>query len=148
MGSSMIEAKGLAKTYITKKKRKTVEVEAVTGVDFHIGEGEIFGLLGPNGAGKTTTLKMLTTLLPPTRGEATVAGVDLLADPKAVRRNIGYVAQGGGTWNDVTAREELIMQARMYGIEKADAIARADAAVEAFDLTDFADRNCKTYSGG
>src|SRR5689334_7769417 len=143
MGTPMIEAKGLAKTYVTKMKRKTVEVEAVTGVDFNIGEGEIFGLLGPNGAGKTTTLRMLTTLLPPTRGEAAVAGIDLLADPKAVRKKIGYVAQGGGTWNDVTAREELVMQARMQGIDRADAITRADAAVEAFDLTDFADRNCK-----
>src|SRR5207247_4449285 len=81
-------------------------------------------------------------------GDAMVAGVDLRRAPGAVRRRIGYVAQVGGTWDEVTAREELVMQARLYGIGKADARQRAARAIEAFQLGDFADRLCKTYSGG
>ncbi len=144
----MIEAKGLRKSFRTRKRRKTTTVDAVVGIDLHVGEGEIFGFLGPNGAGKTTTLRMFATLLPPDDGEARVAGADLRTESAAVRRSIGYIAQGGGTWSEVTAREELVLQARMHGIGKAQAQARAAAAVEAFDLTEFADRNCKTYSGG
>src|SRR5690606_27897509 len=100
-------------------------VEAVRGVDLKVEEGEIFGFLGPNGAGKTTTLRMLATLIEPDGGEATVAGVDLRRDPGEVRRRIGYVAQGGSTWDEVTAREELVLHARMYGISKAEAERRA-----------------------
>jgi ABC-2 type transport system ATP-binding protein len=143
----MIETHDLRKSYRTKGRRGAT-VEAVRGVDLSVAEGEIFGFLGPNGAGKTTTLRMLSTLLTPDGGSARVAGVDLLADPGGVRRHIGYVAQGGGTWEEVSAREELVLQARMYGFAKAEAQARADAAVEAFQLTEYADRWCKTYSGG
>jgi ABC-2 type transport system ATP-binding protein len=117
-------------------------------VDLDVEAGEIVGFLGPNGAGKTTTLRMLTTLLRPTRGEATVAGADLRRDPGEVRRRIGYVAQGGSTWDEVSAREELVLHARMYGIGKAEAQRRAVRALEAFQLTEYADRKCKTYSGG
>src|SRR3954464_5194946 len=84
----MIHARGLARTYKTRRG----DVDAVRGVDLDVDAGEIVGFLGPNGAGKTTTLRMLTTLLRPTRGEATVAGADLRADPGAVRRRIGQVA--------------------------------------------------------
>jgi ABC-2 type transport system ATP-binding protein len=144
----MIEAKGLRKSFQTRKRGKTTSVDAVVGIDLHVAAGEIFGFLGPNGAGKTTTLRMFATLLPPDDGEATVAGADLVREPEAVRRNIGYIAQGGSTWDDVTAREELVMQARMHGIGKAEAQVRAAAALDAFDLAEYADRNCKTYSGG
>jgi ABC-2 type transport system ATP-binding protein len=144
----MIETRGLRKSFRTGRRRKATTVEAVAGLDLTVGEGEIFGFLGPNGAGKTTTLRMLATLLPPDGGEAVVAGADLRTDQAAVRRSIGYVAQGGGTWDDVTAREELVLQARMYGIGKADAHSRAGAALDAFDLTAYADRHCRTYSGG
>jgi ABC-2 type transport system ATP-binding protein len=123
-------------------------VEAVAGLDLTVAEGEIFGFLGPNGAGKTTTLRMLATLIPPDAGEATIAGANLRTEPGEVRRRVGYVAQGGGTWDEVTAREELVLQARMYGIAKAEAQRRAAAALEVFDLTGYADRKCKTYSGG
>ena len=140
----MIETRGLRKAYGAGKTR----VEAVRGVDLDVREGEIFGFLGPNGAGKTTTLRMLTTLLEPDGGEARIAGVDVLRDPKGVRRVCGYVAQSGGTSGGVTAREELVMQARMYGVGKAEARGRADAAITAFQLADFADRLCRTYSGG
>ncbi|HEU5356549.1 MAG TPA: ATP-binding cassette domain-containing protein [Actinocrinis sp.] len=144
----MIEAKGLRKSFQTKRRRKTAVVEAVAGVDLKVAEGEIFGFLGPNGAGKTTTLRMFATLLQPDDGEARIAGADLRTEPARVRRNIGYVAQGGGTWDDVTARQELVLQARMHGIGKAEAQERAAAALEAFELTEYGDRNCKTYSGG
>jgi ABC-2 type transport system ATP-binding protein len=113
-----------------------------------VAEGEIFGFLGPNGAGKTTTLRMLATLIEPDGGTATIAGADLLADPGEVRRRIGYVAQGGSTWDDSTAREELVLQARLYGVSKADALARAQRVLTAFQLGEYADRKCKTYSGG
>jgi ABC-2 type transport system ATP-binding protein len=144
----MIETKGLRKSYTTGRGRKATAVDAVRGVELAVAKGEIFGFLGPNGAGKTTTLRMLATLLTPDAGEATVAGVNLRANPHEVRRRVGYVAQGGGTWDDVTAREELVLQARMHGIGKAEAGRRAVAALAAFDLTEYADRKCKTYSGG
>ncbi|MEV4256259.1 ATP-binding cassette domain-containing protein, partial [Spirillospora sp. NPDC049652] len=99
----MIEARGLARTFTGKRGT----VEAVRGVDLSVASGEIVGFLGPNGAGKTTTLRMLTTLLAPTAGSATVAGRDLRSDPAGVRRRIGYVAQGGGTDPSVPAAEEL-----------------------------------------
>ena len=92
---------------------------------------------------------MLATLIEPDGGEATIAGADLRSDPAEVRRRIGYVAQGGSTWDESTAREELVLQARMYGIEQGRrAAARAARALDAFQLTEYADRKCKTYSGG
>ena len=144
----MIQTRGLRKVYRTKKRRTVTTVDAVRGIDLTVAEGEIFGFLGPNGAGKTTTLRMLATLLTPDGGEAVIAGADLLANPREVRRRIGYVAQSGSTWDEVSAREELALQARMYGASKADAKQAADAAMDAFGLTSFGDRWCKTYSGG
>ncbi|MFD0273892.1 ATP-binding cassette domain-containing protein [Kitasatospora sp. NPDC127111] len=143
----MIETKGLRKSYPSKKRGQSA-VDAVRGIDLAVAAGEIFGFLGPNGAGKTTTLRMLATLIRPDGGEARIAGADLLADPAEVRRRIGYVAQGGGTTDAVSAREELVLQARMHGTGKATALRRAEEALRAFGLTEFADRACRTYSGG
>jgi ABC-2 type transport system ATP-binding protein len=140
----MIKTRGLRKSF----RSRSGTVDAVRGVDLEVAEGEIFGFLGPNGAGKTTTLRMLATLITPDGGDATIAGIDLRRDPGGVRRQIGYVAQGGSTWDTVSAREELVLQARLYGIAKADAQRRAVRAIEGFQLTDFADRKCQTYSGG
>jgi ABC-2 type transport system ATP-binding protein len=140
----MIETKGLRKSFKVRKET----VDAVRGVDLKVREGEVFGFLGPNGAGKTTTLRMLATLIVPDGGQATVAGADLRRDPGEVRRRIGYVAQGGSTWDAVTAREELVLQARLYGIGKAEARERTARAIDGFQLTEFADRKCQTYSGG
>src|SRR4051794_33038029 len=144
----MIETRGLRKAFTSRQGREKKKVEAVRGVDLDVAEGEIFGFLGPNGAGKTTTLRMLATLLAPDGGSATIAGADLLRDPGEVRHRIGYVAQGGGTWDDATATEELVLQARLYGASKADAHRAAATAIESFALGDFAERPCKTYSGG
>ncbi|AVT30211.1 ABC transporter [Plantactinospora sp. BC1] len=144
----MIETKGLRKSFRSRQGREKKSVDAVRGVDLVVAEGEIFGFLGPNGAGKTTTLRMLATLIEPDGGEANIAGVDLRTNPGEVRRRIGYVAQGGSTWDESTAREELVLHARMYGLSKAEAQRRAVRALEAFQLTEYADRKCKTYSGG
>lgn len=144
----MIDTAGLRKTYRSRQGREVKVVEAVRGVDMSVAEGEIFGFLGPNGAGKTTTLRMLATLIPVDEGEATIAGADLRRDPGEVRRRIGYVAQGGSTWDEVSAREELVLHARMYGLSKAESRTRAEKALDAFRLSEYADRKCKTYSGG
>ena len=144
----MIETHGLKMSFRSRQGRQTKTVEAVRGVDLAVAPGEIFGFLGPNGAGKTTTLRMLATLITPDGGQATIAGADLRRDPGEVRRRIGYVAQGGSTWDDSTGREELILHARMYGVSKAEAKRRAAAVLDAFQLSEYADRKCKTYSGG
>jgi ABC-2 type transport system ATP-binding protein len=140
----MIIATGLARTF---KTRKAV-VEAVRGVDLSVRAGEIVGFLGPNGAGKTTTLRMLTTLLMPTAGSATVAGCDLLGDPDGVRRRIGYVAQGGATDPTCPAGEELMLQAQMYRMPAAEARARVKELFAQFDIAGLENRQVKTLSGG
>ncbi len=144
MTETMIESRGLRRVYKTRKE----EVEAVRGVDFTVDRGEIVGFLGPNGAGKTTTLRMLTTLLEPTGGEAMVAGSDLRLDPVGVRRSIGYVAQSGSTDPEARAGEEIADHARMYGIEKMMARANGERLFEQLDLDGMWDRQCKTLSGG
>ena len=144
----MIETRGLRKSFMSRQGRQKKTVDAVRGVDLDVAAGEIFGFLGPNGAGKTTTLRMLATLIEPDGGTATIAGADLRTDPGEVRRRIGYVAQGGSTWDDSTAREELVLQARLYGASKASAHERAERVLAGFQLSEYADRKCRTYSGG
>ena len=131
----------------TFKSRKG-SVEAVAGIDLKVRANEVFGFLGPNGAGKTTTLRMLATLLEPTSGEATIAGFDLRGQAGDVRRHIGYVGQAGGADPQVSGREELILQGRLYDMSKAQAAARAAELIERFEIADAADRLVKTYSGG
>lgn len=140
----MIQARGLARSFRT---RKTV-VEAVRGVDLDVDPGEIVGFLGPNGAGKTTTLRMLTTLLTPTAGEATVAGHDLRTDPVAVRRRIGYVAQGGVTAPEARVGEELVDQAQLFGLSARDATRRGQELLGQLDLADVWARPTGSLSGG
>jgi ABC-2 type transport system ATP-binding protein len=144
----LIEASSLRKSYRAKRGRKATSVEAVRGVDFSVQRGEIFGFLGPNGAGKTTTLRMLATLIRPDGGDATIAGMDLRRAPAQVRQRIGFVAQSSGTYDLSTARRDLVHQARMYGVAKSAAKSLAEAAILAFQLEGFADRNIGTYSGG
>ena len=129
-------------------KSRQSTVEAVAGIDLEVYAGEIFGFLGPNGAGKTTTLRMLATLLPPTSGDATVAGQDLRRHPGEVRRRIGYVGQRGGADPEITGRSELIFEARLYGMSSAEARLRAAELIETLELESCADRKVSTYSGG
>src|SRR5215468_544139 len=145
----IIEARGLARTFTSRKRT----VEAVRGVDITVDEGEIVGFLGPNGAGKTTTLRMLTTLMRPTAGTATVAGADLLADPVGVRRRIGYVPQaigvtGGGSDPNATVAEELTFQAKLYRVAPDQVPGRVALLTRQLDLGGLDDRLVKTLSGG
>lgn len=140
----MIKARGLARRFTTK----TGPVDAVKGVDIDVAEGELVGFLGPNGAGKSTTLRMLTTLLQPTAGEAVIAGHDLLTDPAGVRRNIGYVGQKNGSGQDQRVADELEFQARFYGLSKHDARRKAAGLLERFDLQGLEKRGVITLSGG
>jgi ABC-2 type transport system ATP-binding protein len=144
--TTMIQTHDLRRTF--KTKGKSEDVEAVRGVDMTVAAGEIFGFLGPNGAGKTTTLRMLATLITPTSGTATVAGADLGREPQEVRRRIGYVPQGGSTDPAETGRGELIIQGRLYGMDKRSAVARAAEVLRILDLEAAADRATGTYSGG
>ena len=130
----MIQTHDLRRTFKVRGKKE--DIEAVRGVDLRVGAGEIFGFLGPNGAGKTTTLRMLATLLTPTSGEATVAGADLRRQPQTVRERIGYVPQGGSTDPAETGRGELVIQGRLYGMSKSDAVARAGEVLASLDLED------------
>jgi ABC-2 type transport system ATP-binding protein len=136
-----VEARALTRTF-------KGGVEAVRGIDMSVATGEVFGFLGPNGAGKTTTVRMLCTLLPPTAGSATVAGVDVVADAAEVRRRIGVALQEIGLDPVQTGRELLELQCGLYGITGAAARARATELLALLGLSEAADRRTKTYSGG
>ncbi|MCU1417582.1 MAG: ATP-binding cassette protein, partial [Schumannella sp.] len=144
----MIHARGLARSFTTKKGREKTEVKAVDGVDIDVEDGEIVGFLGPNGAGKTTTLRMLTTLLKPTSGTATVAGFDVATQPEQVRRSIGYVSQSGSTLPEALAGEEVVDHGRLYGIGKAQATARGKELFDQLDLEGLWTRKPGAMSGG
>ncbi|MGW2862072.1 ABC transporter ATP-binding protein [Streptomyces sp. NPDC001205] len=141
---AIISTAGLTRTFLSKNG----PVEAVRGIDLTVRAGEILGFLGPNGAGKTTTLRMLTTLLPPTGGAATVAGHDLLREPAAVRRACGYVAQSGGVDPNVSVREELVTQGRLYRLTKAQAALRARELAAELGFGELLERRTATLSGG
>src|SRR5215207_8278273 len=143
--SPLISVRGLARRFKTREG----SVDAVRGIDFDVRAGEIVGLLGPNGAGKTTTLRMLTTLLEPSAGTAIVAGHDLARQPRDVRRNIGYVAQVGATPAAGTrVGEELVTQARLQGLSKADAAGRLAEVAPRLDLGGLENRSLSELSGG
>lgn len=124
------------------------EVLAVQGIDLEVPEGEIFGFLGPNGAGKTTTVRMLTTLLLPTGGRATVAGHDVRGEARAVRASIGVALQEAALDPLMTGRELIRLQATLQGIPPAEGRRRADALLERVGLAGAAERRVGTYSGG
>jgi ABC-2 type transport system ATP-binding protein len=124
------------------------DILAVQGVDLEVDEGEIYGFLGPNGAGKTTTVRMLTTLLLPTGGRATVAGHDVVKEARAVRAAIGVALQEAALDPLMTGRELIRLQATLQGIPTAEGKRRADDLLERVDLADAADRRVGTYSGG
>ncbi len=144
----MIQARGLVQTFTTRQGRAKVEVRAVDGVDLDVAEGEVVGFLGPNGAGKTTTLRMLTTLLRPTAGTATVAGYDVVADSQDVRRSIGYVSQAGGAYSYARAGDEVVDHGMLYGISRRQATRRGHELFEQLDLPGLWKRTPKQMSGG
>jgi ABC-2 type transport system ATP-binding protein len=136
-----IEARGLARSF-------KGGVHAVQGIDLDVAEGEIYAFLGPNGAGKTTTVRMLTTLLKPTGGRATVAGHDVAMEPAAVRRAIGVALQEAALDPLMTGHELMRLQATLHGLPRVEGRRRADALVDRVGLTYAADRRVGTYSGG
>jgi ABC-2 type transport system ATP-binding protein len=122
--------------------------QAVKGISFDVEEGEFFGFLGPNGAGKSTTIKMLITLLRKTSGTIQVMGMDVTEKTDDIRRLIGYAAQEVGVDDDLTGRENLILQGRLYHMDQALLYKRTNELLELMDLSDDADRLAGSYSGG
>ena len=123
-------------------------VRAVDDIDLHVAAGEIYGFLGPNGAGKSTTVKVLTTLLPPTAGRATVAGYDVVTEGAKVRAAIGVALQDVALDPMLTGREHMRLQGGLQGIPRAERGKRGDELLERVGLIDAADRKSSTYSGG
>ena len=138
--ADVIRARGLVKRYGA--------LTALDGLDLSVAEGQILALLGPNGAGKTTAVRILTTLLQADEGTAEVAGIDLGADPKAVRRKIGLSGQYAAVDEYLTGFENLEMVGRLYKLGKATSRRRAQELLDRFDLADAGARPVKTYSGG
>jgi ABC-2 type transport system ATP-binding protein len=142
---AIIEVRDVRKEFPTKGGPP---VKAVDGVTLSIPEGEIFGLLGPNGAGKTTLLSILITLQKPTSGTATIAGLDVLKEPLAVRKVVGMVFQEPSLDTILTGRENLDLHARLYGVPRAKVKPRIAELLKLVDLEARADHLVKTYSGG
>ena len=124
------------------------DIHAVDGIDLQVAAGEIYGFLGPNGAGKSTTVHMLTTLLPPTAGRATVAGFDVASQGADVRRHIGAALQEAALDMFLTGREHMALQGGLSGLSKAERTRRGDELLERVGLTEAADRKVGGYSGG
>lgn len=124
------------------------DIRALDGVSLSFEEGIVYGLLGPNGAGKTTLIRVLTTLLKADSGEASVTGIDVKADPVGVRNKIGLAGQFAAVDEYQTGRENIEMVGRLYNLSKSEARSRAGEILERIHLTDAADRQVKTYSGG
>ncbi|MFI6830878.1 ATP-binding cassette domain-containing protein [Kribbella sp. NPDC050241] len=146
MVTHALEAVDLVKTYPAGRKKPPLR--ALDGLTFSVPEGIVLGLLGPNGAGKSTTVKILTTLSRADSGTARVAGYDVGGEQDQVRRAIGYVPQKSSSDPMATGVENLVLSGRIYGLSRTDAVRRAAELLERFGLTEFGDRQVKTYSGG
>ena len=142
----MIELQHLSKRYGVGSK--LAPVQALDDLCLSVPEGSLYGLLGPNGAGKTTALRILCTLLAPDAGSVTVAGVNGLTDPRAVRRLIGYVAQEVAIDKILSGRELLELQGDLYHLAAADRNRRIEELIELLGMEEWIDRRCGTYSGG
>ncbi|MFP5022472.1 ATP-binding cassette domain-containing protein [Pseudonocardia phyllosphaerae] len=135
-----IEVEGLVRSF--------GDVHAVDGISFTADRGQVLGLLGPNGSGKTTTVRMLSTLLPPTGGRASVLGDDVVADAAGVRRRIGLTGQYASVDEALTGRDNLVLIGRLLDLPRREARARATELIDRFGLTEAAGRRAGTYSGG
>ena len=140
MSEPVIVVKGVTKSFGA--------VHALSGVDLVVPRGSVLGLLGPNGAGKTTIVRILTTLIRPDAGSATVAGYDVVRDAAKLRRVVGLAGQYAAVDENLTGRENLVLVARLYHLPRARAQERAAELLRRFDLVDAADRPVRTYSGG
>jgi ABC-2 type transport system ATP-binding protein len=138
--SLAIEANGLAKAF--------GEAKAVDGIDLAVRQGTVYGVLGPNGAGKTTMIRILATLLKPDRGTAKVLGHDVVAEPEAVRAAVSLTGQFASVDEELTGRENLVLLGRLLGFDKKAAGERSAELLDAFGLTEAADRLVREYSGG
>ena len=138
--SAVLRVEGVSKSFGT--------VKALDDVTLEVEDGAVFGLLGPNGAGKTTLVRVLTTLLRPDAGRATVAGFDVARDPNEVRAMIGLAGQYAAVDENLTGRENLQMVGRLYHLPRKEARRRAAEVLESFGLIEAADRPVKGYSGG
>jgi ABC-2 type transport system ATP-binding protein len=128
--------------------RKFGNLTAVAGITLTINQGEIFGLIGPNGAGKSTLIRMLTTLLPPTSGSASIAGYDIVSQPAEVRRRIGYVPQLLSADGSLTGYENMLLSARLYGVSRQERNERIPRALARMGLSEAANQLVDHYSGG
>ncbi|SDL81308.1 ATP-binding cassette domain-containing protein [Sediminibacillus halophilus] len=138
--NNIVEVKGLKKNY--------KGFLAVTGVDFEVGEGEIFGFLGPNGAGKSTTINMLSTIIKPSEGKASINGFDIVADKNKVRSSIGLIFQESTLDEKLTANENLMLHCKFYGVPKEKREERINEVLEIVDLKDKRGNIVDTFSGG
>ena len=152
MTAPVIEVEGLRRTYRVSTgavRRRTLEVEAVRGISFSVGEGELFGLLGPNGAGKTTTIKMLITLLVPTSGTARVLGFDVVRQSREVRKRIGYVFGGDrGLYDRLSGLDNLRYFAELYGVPPREQKRRIAELLELVGLNGREGERVEGYSRG
>ena len=141
----MVEARNLRKTY---KRPDGSTIEAVKGVDLEIRQGEIFSLLGPNGAGKTTTISMISGLVEPTEGDASIGGYSITKEPMAAKRLMGFVPQEIALYPELSARQNLAFFGRMYGLGGKELSRRVDELLEFVDLSDRQNDRIDTFSGG
>jgi len=148
MNEKTLEEKSPHAIEVRNLVKRFGDFEAVSGVSFHVSEGEIFGFLGPNGAGKTTTIKMLCTLLEPSGGEATLGGFDIGKHAEDVRRVIGVIFQDPALDDRLTAEENLLLHAVVYGVPRGERRARLDEALGFVELLDRKDDLVRTFSGG
>lgn len=140
MNENIIEVEDVYKTY--------GEVKALAGVSLSVPKGTVLGLLGPNGAGKTTLVRVLTTLLKPDKGRATIAGIDVAREANKVRTHIGLAGQYAAVDENLTGKENLELVGNLYHLPKAEVKQRSLELLERFSLSDAGNRTAKTYSGG
>ena len=141
----MIEARGLSKHFLDKKRGKVLAVDKVS---FTAKPGQIYGLLGANGAGKTTTLRMLATILEPTEGSAVVQGFDVVDSPEKVRANVGFLSGGTALYPRLTAQEMVEYFGRLNGLDESTLKSRVDVLFDRLDMNEFRDRRCDKLSTG